>query len=94
MRSAGELRRLPKDKVLADGESAGLLVIEITAVGKDNDGWVFHPSMSDELSGVVGHEMALTGALGVPDEAGAAATVRAHSGHDALNKMDGVERKN
>ena len=43
--------------------------------------------MGDELSGVEGHEKALAGALGVPDDADAAVTLRACGDRGALDRM-------
>ena len=59
-------------EVLAAGEGAEELVVEVVAVGEDDDGWVFHRWIPDKGAGVEGHGEALAGALGVPDDAYAA----------------------
>ena len=60
------------EKITAHGESAEKLIVEIVAVGDDDDGRVRHGRVGDDLPGIEGHEQALAGALGVPDDANAA----------------------
>ena len=59
-------------EVLAAGEGAEELVVEVVAVGEDDDGRVLHRRLADDGAGVEGHRQALAGALGVPDDADAA----------------------
>ena len=48
--------------------------------------------MGNDLPGIEGHEQALTGALGVPDDADTAIALRARGGGRALDRVaHGVE---
>ena len=69
-------------QVVAAGEGAEELVVEVVAVGQDDDRRVRHRGLEDHPAGVEGHRQALARALGVPDDAdppvaGVAARVRA-----------------
>ena len=59
-------------EVLAAGECAEKLVVEIVAVGEDDDGGVLHGGFADDCAGVEGHGEAFAGALRVPDDTDAA----------------------
>ena len=54
-------------QVLAAGERAEELVVQVVAVREDHDGRVLHRRLADDGPGVEGHGQALTGSLGVPD---------------------------
>ena len=87
----GLLRGLT-EQVATHGESAEELVIKVIAVGEEDDGRVLHGRMSDDLSGIEGHEQALAGALSVPDDADAAVALGAGGGDRALDRVaHGVE---
>ena len=58
-------------QIAATGEGAEKLVVEIVAVGEDDDGRVLHRRVQDHAAGVEGHRQALAGALRVPDDADA-----------------------
>ena len=64
-------RRLAQE-LLAAGEGAEELVVEVVAVGEHDDGRVLHGRFADDGAGVEGHGQAFAGALGVPDDADAA----------------------
>ena len=66
------LHRRLAQQVLAAGEGAEELVVQIVAVGQHHDGRVLHRRLADDGAGVEGHSQALAGALGVPDDADAA----------------------
>ena len=51
------------------------MVVQVVAVGQDDDGGVFHRRLADDGAGVEGHREALARALGVPDDADAAIAV-------------------
>ena len=86
------LHRCLSDQVAAHGESAEQLVVQIVAVGDDNDGRVFHRRFTHQLPGVESHQQALPRTLGVPDHpcpavtAGPAGLHRA--GHGPLHGME------
>ena len=65
------LHRRLAQQILAAGEGAEELVVQIVAVGDDHDGRVGHGWMEDQATGVEGHGEALAGALRVPDHADA-----------------------
>ncbi len=67
----GLLGCLPQ-QVLAVGEGGEELVVEVVAISEHHQGGVGHLGMLDDFSGVEGHREAFTGALGVPDDPGAA----------------------
>ena len=52
-------------------ERAEELVVQIVAVGDDDDGRVLQLGLGDDLAGVEGHRQALAAALRVPDHADA-----------------------
>ena len=56
-------------EVLAAGEGAEELVVEVVAVGQHHDGRVVHSRLSYDGAGVEGHRQALAGTLRVPDHA-------------------------
>ena len=64
-------RRLAQD-IPAAGEDAEELVVEVVAVGEDDDGGVFHGEVAGDGPGVEGHGEALPRALGMPHDADAA----------------------
>ena len=82
----GLLRGLTKE-VLARGESAEELIVEVVAVGDDDDGGVLHRRVGDDLSRVEGHDEALAGALGMPDHADAPVALGARSGDRTLDRV-------
>ncbi len=57
---------------LAAREGAEELVVQVVAVGEDDERRVLHRRLLDELAGVEGHREALAAALRVPDDADAA----------------------
>ena len=63
------LGRLLPQQLLAGGERAEELVVEVVAVGEDDECRVGHRRVRDDLAGVEGHRQALAAALGVPDDA-------------------------
>ena len=65
------LGRLPQ-QVLAAGEGGEELVVEVVAIGEHHQGGVGHLGMLDDFAGVEGHGKAFAGALGMPDDPGAA----------------------
>ena len=60
-----------RSRSLAAGEGAEELVVEVVAVGEDDDGRVRHRRVQDDAAGVEGHRQALARALRVPDDADA-----------------------
>ena len=84
--AVGLLRGLT-EQVAAHAEGAEELVIEVIAVRDDDDGGVLHGRVGDDLTSVEGHEQALAGALGVPDDANSAVAVWARGGNCALDSM-------
>ena len=56
-------------QLVAGGERAEELVVEVVAVGQDHEGGVGHGRVGDDLAGVEGHGQALARSLGVPDHA-------------------------
>ena len=66
----GLLRRLPEQLVTA-AERAVELVVQVVAVGDDDDGRVLQLGLGDDLAGVEGHRQALAAALRVPHHADA-----------------------
>ena len=60
------------EQVLAAREGAEELVVEVVAVGEDDDGRVLHRRLARDHAGVEGHRQALARALRVPDDADAA----------------------
>ena len=63
----GLLRVLPQQ--LADRcERGEQLVVEVVAVGDDDDGRVFHRRVQDQPPGIEGHRQAFARALRVPDD--------------------------
>ena len=61
-------RRLAQE-VLATGEGAEELVVEVVAVCEHDDGRVLHRRLADDAARVEGHRQALARALRVPDHA-------------------------
>ena len=61
------LRGRLAEEVLAAGECAEELVVEVVAVGEHHYGRVFHCLLSNDRPGVEGHCQALAGPLRVPD---------------------------
>ena len=59
-------------ELLAAGEGAEELVVEVVAVGEHDDGRILHRRLADDGAGVEGHGEAFAGALGVPDDTDAA----------------------
>ena len=59
-------------EVAAAGEGAEELVVEVVAVGQDDNGGIAHGRFADDAAGVERHGQALARALGVPDDADAA----------------------
>ena len=57
------------DQVAAHGEGAEQLIVQVVAVGHDNDGRVLQFRSSNQLARVERHEKALAGTLSVPDHA-------------------------
>jgi hypothetical protein len=87
----GLLWRLAQ-QVLAHAEGAEQLVVQIITVGQHHQCRVLHRSVLDDLAGIERHQEALSGALGVPDNAGlgsppgaVAASVRATAWRTAWN---------
>ena len=70
--AALRLRWRLAEQVLAAREGAEELVVEVVAVGEDDDGRVVHRRLARDGSGVEGHRQALASALRVPDDADAA----------------------
>ena len=60
------------DEVLATREGGEELVVEVVAVGQDDEGGVLHLRRSDDLAGEEEHGETLARTLGVPDDADAA----------------------
>ena len=71
------LRRRLSEQVLAAREGAEELVVEVVAVGEDDDGRVLHRRLARDGARVEGHRQALARALRVPDDADAAVAGRA-----------------
>ena len=65
------LRRRLAQQVLAAGEGSEELVVQVVAVGENDDGRVLHSRLADDGAGVEGHGQALAGPLGVPDHSDA-----------------------
>ena len=65
------LHRLLPQQLVAVGERAEELVVEVVAVGEHDQRRVRHLRLLHELAGVEGHREALAAALGVPDDADA-----------------------
>lgn len=78
------------DEIRAEGEGAEELVIEVIAVGDDDDGGVLHGVVEDDASGVKRHGEAFAGALGVPDDADA--LVAGCAGADGRGEVAGIGR--
>ena len=68
--AAGLGRGLPQ-QVLAAGERAEKLVVEVVAIRQHDDRRVLHPRLADDSAGKEGHGQALARPLGVPDDADA-----------------------
>ena len=64
---AFSLNRRLTQEILATGECPEQLVVQVVAVGEDDDGGVLHRRLADDAAGVESHRQALAGALGVPD---------------------------
>ena len=75
--AALRLRRLLAEQVLAAREGAEELVVEVVAVGEDDDGRILHGRLACDGAGVEGHRQALARALCMPDDADAAVARRA-----------------
>ena len=58
-------------EVMAAGEGSEELVVQIVAIGQDDDRGVRHGRLADDGPGIKGHGQALSRALGVPDHADA-----------------------
>jgi hypothetical protein len=71
VRPALGLHRRLAQEVLAAGERAEELVVEVVAVGEHDQGRVLHRRLADDAPGVEGHGQALARALRVPDDANA-----------------------
>ena len=69
--AAFRLLRGLAEQVAAHGKSAEQLVVEVVAVGDDDNGRVLHRRVGDDLSGIERHQQALAGTLRVPDDANA-----------------------
>ena len=67
--AVGGLYRVLPQQIPAAGEGAEQLVVEVVAVGEDDDGRVLHRRVQDDAAGVERHRQALAGALRVPDHA-------------------------
>jgi len=95
VRAALGLHRRLAQQVAAARESGEELVVEVVAVGEDDEGWVLHGRALDDAGGVEEHGEAFAGALGVPDDAGAAIAGGAvgTAGADCFGDggIDGVE---
>ena len=65
------LPRLLAQELAAAGEGAEELVVEVVAVGEDDERGVLHGGVQDDAPGVEGHGQALAAALRVPDDANA-----------------------
>ena len=65
------LHRRLAQQLLAAGEGAEELVVQVVAVGEDDQRGIRHLRLLDELAGVEGHREALAAALRVPDDADA-----------------------
>ncbi len=63
-------------ELLAAGECAEELLVEVVAVGDDDERRVLHLRMQHDASGVEGHGEALARALRVPDDADPASARR------------------
>ncbi len=77
IRPAYRLCRGLAQQILASGEGAKELVIQIVAVGQHDDGGVGHGPLADDAPGIKGHAQALTRALSMPDHADAPVARRA-----------------
>lgn len=78
------------DEVDAEGKGVEELVIEVVAVGDDDDGGVVHGGVEDDAPGIKRHGKALAGALGVPDNADA--LVAGGAGADGSGEVAGIGR--
>ncbi len=65
------LARLLAQKLAAAGKGAEKLVVEVVAVGKDDERGILHGGMQDDAPGIEGHGQALAAALRMPDDADA-----------------------
>ena len=68
-------RRLP-DQIAAHGERAEKLIVQIVAIGDDDDGGVFEFGAAHKLAGIEGHQQAFARTLRVPDHADLAVALR------------------
>ena len=71
IRPACRLCRGLAQQILASGEGAKELVVQVVAVGQHNDGGVGHGPLADDAPGIKGHAQALARALSVPNHADA-----------------------
>jgi len=91
MLAALRLFRLLAQQLLPGGEGVEELIVQVVAIGEDDQRWVFHRRVLDDLSGVEQHGQALAAALGVPHHAHALVAVRSRRAHRALDGLvDGV----
>ena len=60
------LHRLLADQLVATGKSAEELIVEVVAVGDDDERWVGHVGVKDDPPGVERHRQALARSLRVP----------------------------
>ena len=65
--ATGRLGRRLADQVRILREGAEQLVVQIVAVGDDQDGWVLQFQAAHQLPGIEDHQQALARALGMPD---------------------------
>ena len=63
------------------------LVVEVVAVGQNDQRRVFHLRVLDDLTGVERHQQALAGALRVPDDAHLAVALRPRRRQRAFHGM-------
>jgi len=70
--AVGSLHGRLAEEFLAALELAVELVVEVVADCEDNDGGVLHRGFADDAGGVEQHRKTFAGALGVPDNTGAA----------------------
>jgi hypothetical protein len=86
------LNRRLADQVAAHRERAEQLVVQVVAVGDDDDGRVFHRRFAHQLPGIEGHQQALARPLRVPDHphlAVAPGTAGLHrAGHGPLHGVE------
>ena len=65
-----------KQEAMENIELIKELVVQIVAIGDDNDRWVLQFRSSHKLPCVEGHQQALPRALRMPDHAGLATAIR------------------